>query len=162
MSEEKQAGEFNKEESENNFFPIFTPNDQLDFIKQKITVFTKEDKADILAPIKYFHTYHLVENMLSEQLFFKVGVFTGNQSQQMEVEYQVLYMTQPLQGFYPWSLTIESPPSAGKFTYNSPDLVTRTEVWVVGIIIGDPKKYPYYVSRQTPWFSLKDTPLYKK
>lgn len=162
MNEAKQAGEFYNQEIGNNFSPIHTPNDQLDFIKQKITVFTKEDKTDTTGAIKYFHTYHLVENMLSEQLFFKVSIFTGNQSQQMEVEYQVLYITRPLQGFYPWSFTIESPPSAGKFTYNSPDLVTRTEVWVVGIIIGDPKKYPNYVTRQTPWFSLKNTALYTK
>lgn len=148
----------------NNPKNVFTPEDQLEYIKSGRLVLTNEDRSNPLDP-KYFSTYHNMTSILERNLFFKKKIYTGENTTQIEVEYQAVYLTSPLQGFLPWpSVRYESPP-AGNHTADGPDHVMESSpIWVMGIIV-NPKNsmgYPEFVDRQSPWFKLADTKLYKK
>jgi len=140
-----------------------TPEDQLEFVKSGRLVLTKEDRSNPIEP-KYHSTYHNVKCVLESELFFKKKVYTGENTKQIEVEYQAIYLSVPLQGFFPWSSAIHTSPPAGHYTMNNPDQVMGTEAWVLGIIVknGTGVTYPDFVPRQSPWFRLRDTKLYKK
>jgi hypothetical protein len=144
---------------ENSF--VFTPPDQIDFLKGSVTVLTVEDRSNP-TQIRFSNTYHKIENFFKECLFFKKYVYTGNNNETIEVEYQVIYLTAPLQGYLPAAQTIYTPPKKGYFTMNGPDHVMGTDIWVVGLVVGDSNKYPSFVPRQSPWFSLESTAIYKK
>lgn len=136
------------------------PEGQEDFIKNQVCVFTKEDRSDP-TDTKLYHSYHSLRFVLHEQIFFDKAVFTGGSWNQRVVTYQALYLTSPLWGFWPAPEIIHSTPPAGQFSVNGPDNVLRSEIWVMGILLGKRDEYPDFVPRQSPWFKLSDVSLYK-
>jgi hypothetical protein len=140
---------------------IFTPLDQLEFIKYRVAVLTEEDRSNPLET-KFHNSYHKIQFVLDQNLFFTKNVHTGHNWETIPVEYQVLYITAPLQGFLPWVSVNFTDPPPGQFTPNGPDHVMSAEVWLLGIVLDAMDKYPGYVSRQSPWFRANSTVLYRK
>lgn len=155
----EQAATVPVKDAENSF--VFTPPDQIDFLKSGVTVLTEEDRTNP-TKIQFSNTYHKIENLFKEGLFFKKNIFIGNNYDTVEVEYQVVYLTAPLQGYLPAAQTVYTPPRKGYFTMNGPDHVMSTDIWAVGIVVGESNKYPPFVPRQSPWFPLESTAIYKK
>lgn len=137
------------------------PEDQSDFVNNGISVFTREDRSDPTAP-EFHHTYSKLEFVLNQNLFFDKSIYSDNSWNQRSVTYQALYLTSPLWGFCPAPIANYANPPAGQFTISRPDRVMKSEVWVMGVILGEESEYPDYVPRQSPWFKLSETYLYRK
>lgn len=126
-----------------NYKPrVFTPRDQLDFIKYGRLVLTNEDRSNPLDP-KYSNTYHNVQFILDKNLYFRKNVFTGSGWNQITVEYQALYITIPLQGFLPWPAVIYSKEAApdtkdtkkNKLEHVLIDLYLQVNILQMGLIM---------------------------